>query len=97
MKGTANYQLIPDWYNRDGQFPRKPTAAELNELRMLVVEEYDDPSIGGEVDQAYIAVFPYYGGPVARKLMVVVWSGNPNLGDVYIWRDGQLVHVDKED
>lgn len=96
MRNTVSKQPTPHWYDRDGQAPRKPTEEELNELRMLVVEEYDDPSIGGEADLAYIAVFPYYGGPAPKKLMVVVWSGSPDFGDVYIWRDGQWVRLASE-
>ena len=82
---------------------RKPNKQELEQLARLMASDAH-PWHNGEdlgeardtVSGAYIAVFdnymtdcPGYTG----RIMSVIW-GAPDLCEVYLWRNGQLVRVD---
>lgn len=88
------------------QQPRVPNAEEIAELEDYVLQEIspDDLLAGdGELEDAshivadaYVAVFDHYvtSSPGYRgKLMAVVWDVAPELYEVFVWRDGDLVPV----
>jgi hypothetical protein len=61
-------------------------------------EEIDN--LKGLIARACIAIFddyaadgPGYGG----KLMIVVWPSKPDLYEVFIWKNEQLIHLNQDE
>ena len=78
--------------------PRKASEAELSQLaeylilkQGLAADGEDAVSVRSRLESAAIAVFDHYitdGPGYAGKLMVVVWSGSPELYEAYVWGRG---------
>ncbi len=75
--------------------PRKPTEKEKQELvEFLLTHDYENnenerENVVGYVENAVIAVFDNYttSSPgYSGKLMVVVYDGDPNQTETYIWQ-----------
>jgi hypothetical protein len=86
--------------------PRQATEREKNDLAYWVADEmggweYNDhlDQAHGFVSQAAIAVFDDYvsdGPGYTGKVMTVVWSGGPQMYEAFIWRKGNLVHLNQD-
>ena len=84
----------------DSHTPRLPTETEKRELaEWLLSYENENPTpenIAEKiplVEAAHIAVFDNYmtdGPGYAGKLMSVVWSGGPDIHEVYTWENNRL-------
>lgn len=83
--------------------PRRPTQEEMHQLACYI---HYKGSYGEDLEEAkalveetcvavfddYITDCPGYAG----KLMMVVWGGSPAFYEVFIWRDGEITHVDQD-
>lgn len=86
--------------------PRKPNQAEIDQLAQVLLESYGNSLSFEEAQSSWemaasasVAVFDHYitdSPGYAGKLMMVVWPGGPDMCDVYIWRDGKMVLVEKD-
>lgn len=80
--------------------PRPPNTGELAELgRWLSGQGYEPDEARLTAQSAYVAVYDKYisGSPgFVGKLMSVVWDGGPSIFDVFIWEDGAMTCVDRD-
>ena len=81
--------------------PRKPTEEEKEQLIQYLFEqentanptEEDREDKAGMIENAAIAVFDGYitdGPGYSGRVMVVVWSGGPDITETFVWREGKL-------
>lgn len=86
--------------------PRKPNQQELEDLTnyLETLHWYDledaEATVRDAVKKAAIAVFDDYitdNEGYSGRLMTVVWNIGPELYEVFIWQDGELIHVDQDD
>ena len=87
-------------YMTDSHTPRLPTETEKRELAELTLSYKNlgsTPENTAEellfVEGAYIAVFDNYMADCpgyAGKLLSVVWSGSPDIHEVYTWENNRL-------
>jgi hypothetical protein len=82
---------------------RKPNQEEATQLAFHIhhrcgfTESLEEAELW--VEATCVAVFDDYitdGPGYAGKLMMVVWTGGPDLYEVFIWRDGKLTPVNQE-
>ena len=65
--------------------------------------EFDGEEIAnfkGLIAKAWIAVFDDYtadGPGYGDKLMTIVWPGKPDLYEMYIWKNEQMIHLNQDE
>lgn len=84
---------------------RKPNRQEIEELYNYVATLYwyevDDPAneVRDEIENAAIVVFDNYVSDspgYVGKIMTVIWRGGPQMYQVFIWRDGEIIPVTQD-
>ena len=90
--------------------PRIPSPSEKSELLSLLLNSIESEQFGIDeeeianakalIDSAYVAVYETYETEEksghAGKLMSVVWSTDPAVHDVFVWRNDVLRSISQE-
>lgn len=78
----------------NGKSVRNPTWREIRDLKQYFANKYEDSKhMDRFLRYSCFAVFPFYWRKYpasARKLMVVVYLGEPDDAETYAWIDGKL-------
>ncbi len=85
--------------NLQSPIPRSADATELDQLVHWLCEQghdEDDATLTARI--AYIAVYDNYmtdGPGYTGKLMSVVWGGSPDTVNIFVWKNGHMIDVDR--